>query len=90
MKMTWTSNGSRFWMEEFVAKVRIPQAIHCPTPDCPGTAAWHNCHNKSCCWFVCDICECTTWFSPKLDKGPLGKQVVKWAIRSRVRIPRMR
>ncbi len=74
--MTWTENASRYWIEEFVARVRIPSEIRCPK--CQGTAKWHDCQNKNCCWFYCDECKFTTWLSPITSKGPLGNTIVKW------------
>ena len=82
--MTWTENSSRFWLEEFVAKVRIPPEIDCPSETCKGAgvkAKWHACSNKNCCWFYCDECKFTTWLSPTIAKGALGS-VVKWKIRA--------
>jgi hypothetical protein len=87
--MTWTENTSRYWVEEFVAKVGKPTGLACPTPKC-GHKALPHCKQKECLWFVCEVCEHTTWLQPKYDFGPVGKKVVRWRIRSSNRLPRLK
>jgi hypothetical protein len=87
--MTWTENASKYWVEEFVAKVGKPTALACPTTGC-GHKALPHCEVRDCLWFVCEVCEHTTWLYPKYDFGPFGKKVVRWSIRSTYRLPRLK
>jgi hypothetical protein len=90
--MTWTENTSRYWVEEFVAKVGKPAVYPCPTRGC-GHKAKPHCEEKrqkECLWFVCEVCEHTTSVQPKYDFGPFGKKVVRWSVRASHRLPRLK
>lgn len=76
------------FVEEFVAKVQIPPDISCPTDKCPGSAARCHCKNKTCFWYICDICDHTTWLSPRVKKGTLGTRITTWTIASQQRVHR--
>ena len=76
---------------ELMAKVIIPEKIKCPTPTCVGTALRHydlskSCFNPGCLWFFCDVCERTTWFTPKESVGTLGRRVLRWGVRASRRL----
>ena len=88
--MSWTENASRYRVDvaEFVAKVGKPQSMVCPTEGC-GFKATPHCDTTGCLWYSCEVCEHTTWISPKYDKGPLGRTVLRWSIRRTYRLPKL-
>ncbi len=71
---------------ELMARVQKPPVIECPTTACQQKAKPH-CKIPTCLWFVCEVCERTTWISPKFGVGITGKKIVQWSVRRSVRLP---
>jgi len=74
-----------------MALLQVPEDITCPTEGCGHKATHHftlspNCHNPGCLWFFCDVCEHTTWFSPRTSTSSLGRRVIRWGSRASRRI----